>query len=151
MAALVILDSGVFLAVTLNERYREQAVNLIRYIRETRTQITGPLLFRYEFVSVIRKAVFQQRLTSEEATKGLNELLTMPIQFHLDNALLVRAYELATQFNRPTAYDSQYLALAERLGCDFWTADEKLFNTTHAALTWVKWVGNFTPTDSTES
>ncbi|MBC8099768.1 MAG: type II toxin-antitoxin system VapC family toxin [Armatimonadetes bacterium] len=39
-----------------------------------------------------------------------------------------RAYELAEQLSLPTAYDAQYLAVAEHLGCDFWTADERLYN-----------------------
>jgi predicted nucleic acid-binding protein len=55
--------------------------------------------------------------------------------------------------NRPTAYDAQYLALAERLACDFWTADERLFNAASQQLPYVKWVGNLSspPEESTET
>ena len=63
-----------------------------------------------------------------------------------DDSLLKRAYELATQYNRPTAYDSQYLAVAERLNCEFWTADERLANAVGNDLSWVRWVGNFSET-----
>lgn len=69
--------------------------------------------------------------------------LAYPVQLYFDNELLKRAYDLAEQLNRPAAYDAQYLALAERLGCDFWTADEKLFNAVGASLTWVRWLGAF--------
>ena len=31
----------------------------------------------------------------------------------------------------------------ERLSCEFWTADERLFNAVRSQLTWVKWIGNF--------
>jgi predicted nucleic acid-binding protein len=72
----------------------------------------------------------------------------IPIHTYFDVALLRRAYELATQFNRPTAYDSQYLAVAERLNCEFWTADQRLFNAAHEQLPWVKWVGNFNVSES---
>jgi predicted nucleic acid-binding protein len=58
-----------------------------------------------------------------------------------DDALLRRGLALATQFNRPTAYDAQYLAVAERLGCDFWTADERLYNAVNTQLAWVHWLG----------
>ena len=63
----------------------------------------------------------------------------------IDDPLLRRGYELATQFNRPTAYDAQYLAVAERLQCEFWTVDERLYNAVKQALPWVKWLGNFAP------
>lgn len=65
------------------------------------------------------------------------------IFYDVSDALLLRAYELATQLSRPTAYDAQYLAVAERFQCDFWTADERLFNAVSNSLTWVKWLGNF--------
>ena len=48
---------------------------------------------------------------------------------------------LATRFNRPTAYDAKYLALAEMMNCEFWTADERLFNAVRDELSWVRWLG----------
>ncbi|NJL57414.1 type II toxin-antitoxin system VapC family toxin [bacterium] len=44
----------------------------------------------------------------------LARLLVYPVEFHEDHALLQSAYELAEQYNRPRAYDAQYLALAKR-------------------------------------
>jgi predicted nucleic acid-binding protein len=70
-------------------------------------------------------------------------LLALPVQFLIEDALLIRAYELATYYKRPTAYDSQYLAVAEHLSSELWTADERLFNTVSKDLEWVKWLGNF--------
>ena len=34
------------------------------------------------------------------------------------------------------------LALAQLRGCEFWTADERLYNAVSKELEWVKWVGN---------
>lgn len=42
--------------------------------------------------------------------------------------------------------DTVYLALAQLNHCDFWTADEKLYNAVRHALPWVKWIGEDTPT-----
>ena len=55
--------------------------------------------------------------------------------------LHVRAWELATKLNRPTAYDAHYLALAEELGCEFWTADTRLHNAVKDTLSWVHGLG----------
>jgi predicted nucleic acid-binding protein len=70
-------------------------------------------------------------------------LLRYPVILHFDEALLKRGYELAAELNRPTAYDSQYLALAERLSCDFWTADERIFNSVSSKNTHIHWLGNW--------
>ncbi len=40
-----------------------------------------------------------------------------------------------------TKYDAHYLALAARLGAEFWTADQRLVNTVQSALPWVRFVG----------
>jgi len=52
---------------------------------------------------------------------------------------------MATRLNLPAAYDAYYLALAEMLGCEFWTADKKLCNTVKDSLPWVKFLGEYQP------
>jgi predicted nucleic acid-binding protein len=99
---------------------------------------------RYELVAVSRKAVYQGRITSEEGIRALDLFLSYSVVTHFDDALLKRAYEIATTLNRPTAYDAQYLALAERLNCSFWTADERLYNSAQARLSNLFWLGNLT-------
>lgn len=49
----------------------------------------------------------------------------------------------------PIVIDSGVLvaSVAERLGCDFWTFDKRLFNTVHEKLNWVHYVVNFSPPD----
>ena len=58
---------------------------------------------------------------------------------------------MAKRFNRPQAYDSHYLALAEMLGLELWTADERLYNAVKDALPWVKWLGDFQPQGGKEA
>jgi predicted nucleic acid-binding protein len=48
---------------------------------------------------------------------------------------------LAQQFGRPRAYDTAYLALAQINQCEFWTADEKLYNSVKEKVSWVHWIG----------
>ena len=54
--------------------------------------------------------------------------------------LEVQAWELAQQYNRPTAYDASYLALAESAGCELWTAGCRLVKAVAGALPWLKTV-----------
>ncbi len=144
MTSLVVTDAGVFLAAVLVESHTAQARQLIRQWNEQGIQISAPTLFLYEIVATIRKSVSRRRLTAEEAREGLDLLLAYPVRLHMDDNLLRRAYDLATRLNRPTAYDSQYLAVAEWLSCELWTADERLFRAVGQELGWVRWLGDFT-------
>jgi predicted nucleic acid-binding protein len=124
-----VLDSGILLATVQTETYTEQAKVLFTRLTQEQTQIVAPTLLSYELVAVTRKLA-----TPEQAKLALKTLLYYPLTTIVDAALLQRAYELATQFDRLTAYDAQYLAVAERYHCDFWTADERLFNAVTASL-----------------
>lgn len=151
MVSYVVVDSGTVVSTAMPEALRAAARALVGMWQVQGVQMAAPILFRYEIIAVMRKVVFQKRISLQEAVEARDKLLALSVELHMDDALHKRAYELATQLDRPTAYDSQYLALAERLGCDFWTADEKLFNAVRGTFDWVKWVGSFTPPDSAES
>jgi predicted nucleic acid-binding protein len=144
MASWVVADSNVLLSNVLVETYSAKAEKLLRSWQAQSIRLAAPSLIWYEIVAVVRNHVFRGVLTQDSAIKVRDLLLSKSIRLMLDDALLRRGYELATQFNHPTAYDAQYLAVAERLQCEFWTADEKLFNSIKQNLSWAKWLGNFT-------
>ncbi len=52
---------------------------------------------------------------------------------------------IAQALNLPTIYDALYLALARDHGCEFWTADERLYNAVRDRLPWVHWIGVYQP------
>ena len=56
------------------------------------------------------------------------------------STFFLRILELASQFKLPARYDAHYLALAEREQCEFWTADERLYNSVKDQLSWVRFM-----------
>lgn len=44
------------------------------------------------------------------------------------------------------AYDAQYVALAQQLECDFWTADKEFYDEAHAEFPQVRWIGIYQTT-----
>ena len=69
-------------------------------------------------------------------------------QFDLGNPDLVeppglhtKAIELAAELGQNTAYDTHYLALAEMLDCEVWTADEHFFRSSAVDFPRVRWIG----------
>jgi predicted nucleic acid-binding protein len=133
MASQVVADSGIFLATVLAESLSEKADQLLQQWDQQQLQVAAPVLLQYEIIAVMRKHVYREVLTAAEAAAKRDVLLMVArtIRFEVDEELLRRAY------------DSQYLALAERFGCDFWTADERLYNAVYQDLPWVHWLGHF--------
>jgi predicted nucleic acid-binding protein len=91
-----------------------------------------------EAASVVRNRVHRQQLTAEEGAAALAILLEQGIVSMPCDALHARAWELAAEFDRPTAYDAYYLALAEAADCELWTADRRLARAAQDRLPWVK-------------
>lgn len=140
----VVVDSSIIIAFALSdEPLHHHAQKLFKSWQVSETTLTAPSLFRFEITAVIRKAVYQKRLDIQEGRTLIPRILAYPIEYIDDDALLQSAYELATQFNRPRTYDAQYLALAQRLDCEFWTADATLVNAIHVHFPQIRWLGDF--------
>lgn len=146
MTSWVVADSGLYLAIALQEPYAEKAAAVIQIWKQSEQRAAAPYLFRYELISVIRKHIARGTITLDDGRTALQGLLRYPVEIFSEDHLLQRAFELANRYNRPNAYDATYLALAKYLSCDFWTADLKLFNAVSGHLEWVKWIGNFETT-----
>lgn len=139
---LVIVDSGVFIASVLTERFTAQAKLLLSEISHAEGSMQAPVLLHYELVSVLRKSVYTGHISQDQGRLLRTRLLRLPIELHIDLGLLERGYDLAQDLELPRAYDAQYLALAERLGCEFWTTDERLFNSVRSDFPLIRWLGN---------
>jgi predicted nucleic acid-binding protein len=99
----------------------------------------------FEVTSVIRNHVYRRAVSAEAGQAAVEAFGAQDIVLIHPDRLTMRAWEMANQYSRPTAYDAHYLALAETLGCELWTADRRLFNALQGTLPWVRFLGDFTP------
>jgi predicted nucleic acid-binding protein len=136
-----ILDSGVFVAAAFSEPHTPQAVALLKRVEHESGTMHAPALLYYEIASVIRMAVYSRRLSPSQGIAIRKEMLDKPVALHFDRGLVERAYDLAQAYGLSRTYDAQYLALAERLGCEFWTGDERLFNSVRTGFPLIRWLG----------
>jgi predicted nucleic acid-binding protein len=121
----VVVDANVTMATVLELPYAAKAVALFQELAGA--EISVPMLWEYETASTLRKAVLMGRLTTSEAEDVLGRLLRLPHHRVAPDAMLHNAaLRWAERIGQPVAYDAQYLALAERLGAAFWTADRRL-------------------------
>ncbi len=103
----------------------------------------APRLWMSETTSAIRSLVFQKAISFDDAEDILRAIHGLRVEImDEDEEQSLRALELAGKLGKSKAYDSFYLALAEKLVVDFWTADERLFNRCRKdlKLNWVHWV-----------
>lgn len=140
----VVVDANILIAFALaDEPLHTQAKQILAAWQTAQEHLAAPRLFRSEITAVVRKVVYQQRITPDQGRAMLAQLLMYPVEFHEDDTLLKEAYELAVHFNRPRAYDTQYMALAAQLNCEFWTADERLVNSTQSQFSRIRWLGSW--------
>ena len=101
----------------------------------------APLLLRYEVTNALHRLRRSGVIGDQAAGLTLAAALALPINLVTDADLHDGALAFAARFDLPAAYDAHYLALAEREGIEFWTADQRLANKVRPALPWVHLVG----------
>jgi predicted nucleic acid-binding protein len=100
-------------------------------------ELIAPLLLRYEATNAIHRRVTARLIGLPSARQVLSAVIGAPIRLIDDPALHEQAFALAHALGLPAADDAHYLALAQREGIDFWTADRKLFNAVRYRYPWV--------------
>ena len=142
---LVIIDASVAIKAILPNPLQEHCRTLVQSFIEV--QPVAPALWIYETTSAISKAVHFEQLTNNEGRQALEQVEALRVRLFVPDIEQNRnAYDWTRRLNRASAYDSFYLALAQALECDFWTADRRLFNALRdARLKWLHWIEELTP------
>ncbi|MDJ0737317.1 MAG: type II toxin-antitoxin system VapC family toxin [Nostocaceae cyanobacterium] len=100
--------------------------------------LVAPTLLVYEVCNAFHRAVVAGHITREESEEFLDRAVNLGLIFYGDAELHPQAFEIAQRYSLPATYDAHYLALAERLGIELWTANRRLFNAVQSSLAWIK-------------
>jgi predicted nucleic acid-binding protein len=107
----------------------------------TRQQaFVAPDLIFYEVANALYRQYRAHRYDEEGLRRAMRMATELPIELHREDYLHIRALELADEYGLQAAYDAHYMALAERLGVEFWTTDRKLVDAVSKRLAWVRLV-----------
>jgi predicted nucleic acid-binding protein len=142
MNSQVCVDASLIIRSLVPDSFTDHALELLARWRREQTVIMAPALLSFEVISTLRRYVHFKRIAPSQGERAFEQFQQMHVRLSHRRAIFPLAWQLAKQFHRPTAYDTTYLALAQLTKCDFWTADEKLYNTVKGKLSWIKWVGN---------
>jgi predicted nucleic acid-binding protein len=87
--------------------------------------VAAPDLADVETVAVLRKRWIAGTVSDQRFAAAVDDLGQLDIDRYPALRFMRRAYELRANV---TAYDSAYVALAETLGCELLTADQRVAN-----------------------
>ena len=109
---------------------------------EDEVRLVAPTLLFYEVTNGLYQQQRNKILSPETIWKALELALDLPINLVNEANLHLRAREIAMEYNLPATYDAHYLALAEWMDIDLWTADMRLIKSLKPfKVKWVKGVG----------
>jgi predicted nucleic acid-binding protein len=138
-SAQAVIDASIALKLVLPDALQEQCRSLVARLLVANVEIVAPDLWAYETTSTVCKAIHFKQLTADEGRQIIVRLNTLGVRLiPPDTIQNQQAFEWTVRLKRGAAYDSYYLALAEALGCELWTADRRFYNAVN--LPWVRWV-----------
>jgi predicted nucleic acid-binding protein len=141
--SLVSIDANVVVWSLVPSPLSDKAQELLGAIQAHQLTLVAPALLAFEVTSVLTRLVYLKALTRDEGEEAFAIFQRIPMRLSSRKGIIPLAWRLAEQFNRPRAYDTSYLAVAQLYGCELWTADEKLYNVVGGQLPWVKWLGDY--------
>lgn len=141
MSSLACVDASLVVRVLVPGQYSDRALDALAGWQEDGTQLVAPALLAFEVTSVLRRLVHLRELTAEEGDQALEGFLRLDVRLLSRRGIFPLAWRLARELNQPRAYDVSYLAVGLLLGCEFWTADERLYNIAGKRYPFVRWIG----------
>ncbi len=147
----VVVDTSLALKWAVQEDDSLSAHALLATWIAQGVSVLAPSLMAYEIANALHQRVRKGDLTPDDAEQALAQLYSTGINFRWPRAagaaitLSVRALELARALGLGPAYDTQFLALAEREDCEYWTADRRFWETVRLDHPRVRWLGAYQP------
>lgn len=128
----IVVDANLALAAVLPLPTSSRALDALDAWADEDRPLLAPDLWTAEAVSGIRRLVFGGEISPEAAERGIGDLFEIGIDtVPLDAELYRDALLWSDRLTQSKAYDSFYLALAERRRAELWTADRHLVRRCH--------------------
>jgi predicted nucleic acid-binding protein len=141
----VVVDASLAIKWVLKEDLRAEALVLLsRWDQDGVTKL-APSWFSCEIANVLLKRMWKSKLTLLEAQTSLDSIASAVVVRDIEPIVAKRGLEIAWSLGRTASYDSHYVAMAEHLGVELWTADERFWNAASPTFPFVKWLGSVVP------
>ena len=149
MAVIVIcVDTSVAAKWVLEEPDSDLATSLYTDAIDADQAIYATPLIRFEVANVIRRRMLARGLPLPEAHRIFAQFLRFDVQLLMPDGIFPRALAIVSELAIPAIYDATYIALAESLGCDYWTADGKIHRVVSHRYPFVRLLDTYIPASS---
>ncbi|MCY4654885.1 MAG: type II toxin-antitoxin system VapC family toxin [Dehalococcoidia bacterium] len=143
VSEFIVVDASVAIKWLVEEDDSDQATALARFWDDEGTQLAAPYLMPFEVANALHRRVTRSELEVDGAAVLMQDLMSMGIEFYEPSGLHTRALELASLLGQGAVYDAHYLALAEILDYEYWTADLRFYRAASQFAQNVRWIGEF--------
>jgi predicted nucleic acid-binding protein len=140
----LVIDANVAVWTVLPILAQFDVLDRMRFWQAEPVQLCAPTLWTAEAISAIRRAVYARIVTQERGLQAIDDLFTLEVDLlPMEPHRCQSALQWAARLNQARAYDAFYMALAEELDVEFWTADRRLARAAQqAGVTWTHYIGD---------
>lgn len=121
--SLYVVDASIAIKLFVPEVHSASA---IRFFSDAHELIVPEFMLAEVANIVWKKATLLGELTESEAEIIVDAVKELPLGYYYTSSLIANALKIAMTTKR-SVYDSLYLALARKEGCQLMTDDRKLF------------------------
>jgi predicted nucleic acid-binding protein len=132
-----VLDASIAVKWVLTEPDSPKAIALRNDFRKQIHELLAPDIFPVEVAHALTRAERRGILKQGEAAGLLADVLSTPPDLRAYLPLLARAVDISSLM-RCGVYDGLYVALAEREGCEFITADTKIVKNLQTQFSFIR-------------
>lgn len=121
----VVVDASIAVKWVVVEEGSEDARTLLRSWLAAGFQPVAPSWFICEIANILHRKARIGDLLFADALEAYDDVLSFVTVLSEHIADGRRGMDIARQITQQQSYDAQYLALAERLGAEYWTDDRR--------------------------
>jgi len=142
-SSIVCVDASFVLRLLLGGPGSERAENLWEQWEHDEFRSMAPGLIYFQITNALHRLSVASTISVEEAEQFLGLALELDIDIVSEPFLHRSALSIARKCNLKSTYDAHYLALAQDLDADLWTADRRLVNTVAKTFPWIRFLGDY--------
>jgi len=138
----VVVDASIAVKWVVEEEGDDDARALLQSWLAAGIQPVAPSWFTCEVANILYRKILAGDLAFADALDAYDDVRPFVAVLTENVADGKRGMQIAQQTSQQQSYDAQYLALAERLGAEYWTDDRRFVLSASGAFPQVKRLGS---------